>query len=395
MSELGEKGVVLKKSKKLRYVLLGVLCVAGLAYYFQSEINSLKKKSKAYRHFFAKIEGGYNPATTFISGMRVPLELQNIPLAEGSGIVLDVKNVQIRNVPAPYNASIIEHGDGYLIFFRYDVIDQNCPLPFYTYIGCAELDKNFEQTEKEFTRIDTHSDYSEDPRVLKMEDQFYLIFNDIVSDKYYRRGMHVANLNIEDRTVNYVTVLDPQLQSIEKNWVPFAYRDENNKSHFFFEYCINPHRILHLENPSENSLRFLTFQNVSSFQRFYWPAIWGEPRGGSSARKVGDKYLAFFHSSFRDRDGLPWYFMAAYTFEDHPPFRVTGISHYPILFQGVFSSPSMNTANPKLRALYPCGFAIENRDGKELIHVSCGENDSATKIITLDKVKLLKSIKKI
>lgn len=375
-------------------ILIG-FCALGLAFYFHGQIRSLKKKSKSYREFFAKIKDGYTPATTFLSGLRVPLELQNVPLAESSGVVVDIKTINIRNVTAPYNASLIEHVDGYLLFFRYDIIHQNCPQRFYTYIGCAELNANFEQTEKEFTRIDTHSDFSEDPRILKVEDQYYLIYNDLIQDKYPRRGMHVANLNVEENKVNFVTVLDPQLQSIEKNWVPFTYRDENNTSHFFFEYCINPHRIVHLENPQENNLRFLTFPNVSSFQRLYWPHVWGEPRGGSTARKVGDRYLAFFHSSFRDGDGLPWYFMAAYTFEDKPPFRVTGISHYPILFQGIFSSPSMNTANPKLRCLYPCGFAIENRNGRELIHVSCGENDSATKIVTLDKEQLFKSIKKI
>jgi predicted GH43/DUF377 family glycosyl hydrolase len=391
------KGLLSKRKKSMIRLVLSllILCVVGTCMHFGKEIRSLKKKSKTYRQLFARLKEGNKSTAAILGGVTIPVELQNIPLAESTGLVLGVKKISIRNVIAPYNASIVEHGNGYLIFFRYDVIDQKCPYPFYTYIGCAELDVNFEQTEKEFTRIDTHSDYSEDPRIVKVGQEFYIVYNDLVPDKYYRRGMHIANLNIENRRVNFVTALDPQMQSLEKNWVPFAYQDENNDSHLFFEYYINPHRILNLENPKQNSLQFLTFPNISSFQRLFWPHIWGEPRGGSTARKIGDQYLAFFHCSFRDKEGLPWYFMGAYTFEDKPPFRITAMSNYPILFEGVFSSPAMNTANPRLRCLYPCGFAIENREGRELIHVSCGENDSATKVITLDKELLFKSMKKL
>jgi predicted GH43/DUF377 family glycosyl hydrolase len=87
--------------------------------------------------------------------------------------------------------------------------------------------------------------------------------------------------------------------------------------------------------------------------------------------------------------------MGAYTFEEKPPFRVTAISHYPILFKGIYDSPILNTASPKKRVIFPCGFVEEKRDGKELIHISCGENDTATKIVTVDKKALFKSLKKL
>lgn len=121
----------------------------------------------------------------------------------------------------------------------------------------------------------------------------------------------------------------------------------------------------------------------------------GKPRGGSAAKIVGNEYLAFFHSSFCDDDGINWYIMAAYTFEAKPPFRITAVSNYPILFKGIYDSPPLNTANPLARCVFPGTFACETRDGKELIHLPCGENDSAVKIITIDKVALLKSMKKI
>ena len=123
--------------------------------------------------------------------------------------------------------------------------------------------------------------------------------------------------------------------------------------------------------------------------------LWGGLRGGTPAQKVGDEYLAFFHSSFRDRNGIIWYCMGAYTFEDQPPFRITKISNYPILFEGIYGTPPMNTADPMKRVIFPSGFVVEERNGKEVIHLSCGENDASVKIITLDKNTLLRGMKKI
>jgi hypothetical protein len=57
-----------------------------------------------------------------------------------------------------------------------------------------------------------------------------------------------------------------------------------------------------------------------------------------------------------------------------------------------YNSPPLNTSNPKLRCIFPSGFVLETRNGQELIHVSCGENDSSVKILTMDKDALLKSL---
>jgi hypothetical protein len=135
---------------------------------------------------------------------------------------------------------------------------------------------------------------------------------------------------------------------------------------------------------------------VPGFQSICWPKEWGGPKGGTPARRVGDQYLAFFHSNFNDLNDINWYVMGAYTFEAKPPFRLTGISYYPILFEGMFDSPPMVKANPRLRALYPSGFVVEKlEDGRELIHVSCGENDSTLQIVTIDKDALFKTLKRL
>ena len=87
--------------------------------------------------------------------------------------------------------------------------------------------------------------------------------------------------------------------------------------------------------------------------------------------------------------------MGAYTFENHPPFRVTSMSPYPILFSDIYDSVPLNTAEARKRVIFPASFVIEKKDGKEWIHLSCGENDASIKIITLDKEILLKGLKRI
>ena len=84
--------------------------------------------------------------------------------------------------------------------------------------------------------------------------------------------------------------------------------------------------------------------------------------------------------------------MGAYTFNAAPPFNLTGISKYPILFKGIYETPFINTASIDKRVIFPSGFVVENQDDRELIHLACGENDCSVKIVTLDKEQLLKSM---
>lgn len=350
---------------------------------------------RSYGNFFANIERGYWETSPLLGNIALPPEMQNIPLAEKRGLVVSTKELSIRNVIAPYNPSLIDNEKGYLIFFRYDVIDQACPSGFNTNIGCAQLDKQFNQI-AEFERIETGSVYSEDPRAVKIGDEVYLFFNDLHPlGGHNGRTMRVGKVNFEKSKVDYVTNLDLQIQHIEKNWVPFEYIDEQGPQ-LYIEYMMNPHKILKLPDPHINSLVHFSFDNHSAAQRLYWPHFWGTPRGGAPARKIDNQYMSFFHSCFRDKQGYFWYLMGAYTFEAKPPFRITAISHYPIMFDGIYNSPLMNTAPHEKRVIFPSGFTTETTaDGRELIHVTCGENDCAIKIVTLNKNILLESLKRI
>ena len=123
--------------------------------------------------------------------------------------------------------------------------------------------------------------------------------------------------------------------------------------------------------------------------------MWGPLRGGTQAQLVDGQYLGFFHSYFIDSRKVAWYLMGAYTFEAEPPFRITGISPYPILFDGIYETEPKNTSCLDKYIIYPAGFVTEERDGKKVIQVTCGENDSAIKVVSFDQEQLLKSLKKI
>ena len=377
-----KKFLGLKKKTGISFLALLVCCLAILPY--QGEIRGWQRKKRAYRRLFSCVEQGHRTAKTLPLGAVFPAVLQDVPLGESTGIVVGAKTVTIRNVPGRYyNASLIEHEKGYLLFFRYDVIDSS-------YIGCAELDATFEQTDKEFKTINTQSHHAEDPRLFKRGEDLYLVYNDCSTHHPGYRTMRIAGLNREDCSLNFMTDLDLHAKPIEKNWVPFEWMDANNQRNVYFEYYLYPRKILQLANAQLNEAPQLSFLEALPAQKLYWPHVWGRIRGGTNVCRIGDQFLGFFHSNFRTQDKSLWYVMGAYTFEATPPFRLTAISPYPILFEGIYGAlPGTKAA---LHCIYPCGYVIHEQGGKEWIQLSCGENDSSIKIVTLDKEALLKTL---
>lgn len=374
---------------------IGVLFALGAFCYFEKQIHKLESKQREARHALRRLKHGVIAKAPMLGGMPIPMQLRNVPFAEADGIVLATQTIQIRNVFAPHNACIFknENGPGYHLVFRYDQFNSSSfPAPFFSYIGFASLDDKFEQTAEEFRTIDTHSRYSEDPRIVKVGSQYYLSYNDVQPHSHHCRSMRIAHLNLEDCSIKYSTNLDLHLFHVEKNWAPFQYLDENNQPQLMFEYFISPHKILELPDPQVNHFNHLIFSDHPSPPRLPWHETWGHPRGGTPPQRMGEEYLSFFHSSFKDEENVMWYLVGAYTFEAKPPFRITAVSKRPILFDGIYDTPLMNTASPNKRVIFPTGFVMEERNGKQLIQLSCGENDSSVKLVTIDREALLKNM---
>jgi predicted GH43/DUF377 family glycosyl hydrolase len=315
----------------------------------------------------------------------LPSSLIQIPFADDAGIVLSVKKIKIPSVTAAYNASLGSTEQGHILFFRYDSpsFGQNL-VPFFSHVGCIHLDAHFEPLEKEFSKIETQSAFSEDARFFQNGDRHFLIYNDLVSDCVNHRGIRIGAIDVKKKCLEYVTSLNVDSSRMEKNWTPFSHRGE-----IHFLHTIDPQKILALPDPRKNLLREYS---VSPSSQLEWTDKWSALRGGTPAVRIDDEYLAFFHSSFDDRKGIIWYVCGAYTFASSHPFKLSRISPHPILFKGIYDTVHQTLANPRVRALYPTGLICEKGD---LIHVSCGENDSGIKIVTMDKQKLLASLREV
>ncbi len=355
-------------------------------YYLKKQTAFLKEQAE-----FAKAK-----APNYFVKNYLPNQIKNVMFADKYGLVLDSKIIKIRYVPNPYNPSIIKAENGnYKLFFRYDIPKEypleNPNLPLATNIGIVELDHKFNQI-KPFKKIDTGSIYSEDPRVVLSKGRIFLSYNDIQPIRTYSRSIRLAELDPISMDVKYITNLDQHLQPVEKNWVPFVTDDERGYG-LHFIYQMNPHKILKVNDTTKNDMTHLIFENSPSVLANLWPKKWGKPRGGTPPVLIDGEYLTFFHSCFTDeKTNTNWYVVGAYTFEAEAPFRITSISKEPILFNDIYSAKHGIGTNESLYCLFPSGVVAETKKNKNLLHVTCGENDSETRVVTMDRDILLEGM---
>lgn len=359
--------------------------------HFEKQLKFFKRHATAYKRFIE--HAFWIPRAE--QGV-LPEEFTNVPFGEQTGVVLSVRTLKIPGVLCPYNPALVQRDSGgYHLVFRYDHLDENIRSGLTAHLGLVDLDRNFQPLDR-YTVLNTGSQHTEDPRVLRTQQGDFLTYNDLLKGSSPdARGMHLARIDLKNRRLHNIQTLDLKLNEIEKNWVPFEYIDEKQQSHLHFEYSLEPRKLLLCSKNSGELPEFLPFSYNPAIHKLLWPSVWGKLRGGTAAQKVGDEYLAFFHSSFFGKNNTQWFCMGAYTFEGKPPFRVTGISQYPILFDGIYGTPPMNTAPACKRVIYPCGFVMEKRDGRDTILLSCGENDASVKIVVLDKEELFKGLKRV
>lgn len=332
--------------------------------------------------------------------------LKPLPYGEDTGIIKRVTKIEIDGIAAPYCPSFLKDGDGFFLTFRHDQKEkkrvfgiqtpfrQKIPfgslrMPFKTFISSVRLDKNFKAISSPI-RIETGSDFSEDPRVFQMEEQVYITYNDIASNDIESRTIHLAKLDKATLKIENHVDLDLGLQQVEKNWAPFV-RKEEGEEKLYWGYCFNPHVIFKMNDPTKNELVHLLKPNHVAVQPMPWKKSLGIVRGGTPPILVDGEYLAFFHSFFK-QNGKIWYVMGAYTFESSPPFRVTACSPFPIQFKGIYNTRKKNTAYSRKPSVFPAGLILDQEEGRDVLHLALGENDCGIKVVTFDKEALLKSL---
>ena len=296
-----------------------------------------------------------------LGNLRIfPFALKDVPLADEAGLVLSVKKVEIPFVASPYNGSLIEEENGYLLFFRFDT-PRSSSISYISNIGCIRLGKDFEPSESTFSKIETKSQHSEDARIFYSGGRCYFLFNDFIGKSMDRRGLRIGSIDLNTRSLDHITSLDIRSGPVEKNWTPFSH-----EGNIYFLYTMSPQKIFKLSDPKKNSIQTAPFP-FAKHAELQWSGRWGTLRGGTPAQLVDGEYLTFFHSSFEDEKGIRWYTMGAYTFEAAPPFRRTRISPHPILFKGVYDTELLHSVYLGMRSIYPVGFVCEEREGKRFI----------------------------
>lgn len=175
---------------------------------------------------------------------------------------------------------------------------------------------------------------AEDARIFNHFGKLHIVYNNHLTR--YKR-LYYAELWYDVKEDMFHT-LDPPNHVIfekevnvrhQKNWSPFDFcpkcvfssgsADPNRSAPYnatlLFVYSIQPHTIVQAY-PTSMIGEFtaeVAFKTVTVDADFWQ---WGEMRGGTPALLVGDKYLAFFHSSGRlSHKHVITYVMGAYMFE--------------------------------------------------------------------------------
>lgn len=292
-----------------------------------------------------------------------------------------------------YNASIIDNDKGgYFLFYRHDILLPHHVLK--TSIDVVELDENFEISGVPVS-LTKGLKNPEDPRVFKNGNKICCVFNDLIesNNKKNKRGMFFADFDSTLFEFTNIKRMNYTHNEIEKNWSPFS--DLSNEDLYKYIYEIVPPEFINI-NKKEDKVYFQK-PNYESYRVLNekWVPFFGRPRGGAPVISINDKeYLNLFHSSIKDElTGIYWYFMGAYTFEKNFPYNLTSYTALPVFFSGAYSSPMKNPIAKNKRVLYPAGVVKGIKDGRQVLHISCGENDAAIKIVTIDLEDLINWMK--
>lgn len=320
--------------------------------------------------------------------------LQNILSDEA---VCKTYEISIPDYENATNPSLLAYQDGYLLSFRYTCrfpqwMEGKRLLPVASFIGLAELDRQFKVKKKsvQLLEIQSFSDefslYAEDARLISFQGRIYVVFNDFPAPlPEYKRQMYLGEIKKEkgrwvaERRAFAIT--SEGMNRIEKNWVPFFL-----EPHLYFIYGETPHTLLQCDL-STGACRKVD----ERFQNLDWS--FGIIRGGTPALRIEDQYLTFYHSSIEDLSEIHErriYFMGAYAFDPFFPFTIRSYTPFPIGHKDFYKGTSAKN-HPSKKVVFPGGFV---REGNAL-HVAWGKDDKKVMITTFDLEKLLKSMKKL
>jgi predicted GH43/DUF377 family glycosyl hydrolase len=310
--------------------------------------------------------------------------------------VLGLKQIHIPGHPHAFNPSIVRWRGGLLMSFR-EITESSSLSDIAVHsvgesiIGLIWLDEDFRPIgEVQILRVEESPAYCDDPRLLTVGDDLYIVYSDCIDAIPSEGGFRMRSVQLDFDGETFI-VKDQErfphfegevAERREKNWVPFDY-----DGHLLLAYSLSPHRILS-PIPGTQSCT----EVASSRGEICWS--WGWLRGGTPGIVIDDHYLAIFHScvdmasAHTNGEMALHYFMGAYTFSKEPPFEITQISPMPIVARGFYGGPIYEPYWKPVRVVFPCGLIA---DGPHL-WVTYGRQDHEIWIAQIDKEQLLKSL---
>jgi predicted GH43/DUF377 family glycosyl hydrolase len=227
----------------------------------------------------------------------------------------------------------------------------------------------------------------EDPRAMVGQDGVtYLSFATWIHHKQWAVRQSFAKLSNDWRTLTPLWETPyggnnrrpDQGQRNEKNWIWFQH---DNQWHC--QYSINPGDVFKVDALGNATESWQTKEVAHSWEH-------GLPlRGGTPPTRIGNEYVAFFHTSTVWQKPKRRYYMGAYTFEAKPPFAIKRMTMKPLLSG---SDQDFRALGGPL-VIFPCG--AHYNAGEWL--VVFGVNDEACgwiKIPHVDLNNLLEPVKR-
>lgn len=305
--------------------------------------------------------------------------------------ILEETQIKVPGYPDAFNPSLVRWHDGRLLmsFRARNPLTQEANL-----IGFVWLDESFKPQDKAtlltvIGGLRLKKTREQDPKLVKVDDRYYLVYNNIYKDDDVEaRRMVVAELNYDG--CNF-SIIDPQYlfrfqgdkqnEWREKGWTPFDF-----KGTLLLSYSLNPHRVL---RPLLYSDECETIAETAF--RSNWD--WGNPRGGTPFLRDGDHYFGFFHSYANIKteqskgEKISHYFMGAFMFDAQIPFAMTHISPEPLVGSTFYNAPEYPTWKP-LKVIFPGGFIFDEKH----VWVVYGRQDFESWVVKMDKIALIDSL---
>lgn len=214
----------------------------------------------------------------------------------------------------------------------------------------------------------------DDPRSLLYRDQLVLIVNNAQHARCHRTmvALFIDMTDMED--LECVAILRPsrivelsykKSRRVEKNWMPFVYRDK-----LYFVYSVNPHVILRCDTETGTCTE-------AAVTHYRDDQVSHHLRGGTPCLFLPQKncYLTAVHNRHSIAGVKLVYTSVLYLFEAQPPFRIVAVS------PEFFMDDDFETHRFKQIIQFVAGMVLDASDGR--LYISYGVADCHSKVLSL------------